>query len=134
MSEVTFHIDETNQQVIAEKDGVAVGVMPWTLEGQIVHLGFTCVTAHERRQGIGSGLATTGRQRFPKEEGWEIRTSTALSPSMADHLWREGKDERREGWFDYTGTERTNDYATAAVTAALEKVQEDLDALLNNNQ
>lgn len=129
MSEINYHIDETNRQVIAEKEGVAVGVMPWTLEGKVVHLGFTCVAAHERRQGIGSGLATVGRQRFPKEEGWEIRTSEFLAPLMADHLWREGKDERRESWFDYTGEQKTNDYSTAEVTLALEKAQHDLDNL-----
>ena len=119
--------------VIAALGERAVGVMPWRIDGQTVHLGFTCVAPDQRRKGIGSGLASTGRVRFPRDDGWEIRTSEAITPLMADHLWRDGKDERREGWFDFTGVAAMDDFATPQIMDALSEAQANLDSLLSDD-
>lgn len=134
MSEVIYHIDEEGRQVIAERDGEAVGVMPWTLDGKKVIIGVAgrpvVVAAHERRKGIGSGLATTGRERFPREDGWEMVTTTAISPLLRKHLYAKGKADRRNNWFDYVGPEDTTPIPTPTVTQVLNLAQQDLDRLL----
>lgn len=139
-AEVQYHFHSAAQLLIAERDGIAVGVLPWTQEGNIIHLYqqispteffFACVAPHERRKGIGSEMATRMRQHFSRDDGWEVRTSKILTPEIADYFYREGKDDRREGWFDFTGVAGGEDIGTQGVMAALSMAQTHLDELLS---
>lgn len=134
-SEVEYRFVEERQMLIAIRDGRAIGLLPWMTDGQTVYLyqendhGIisACVAPHERRKGIGSEMATRMRAHFPREDGWTIRTSELLTPQIADHFYREGKDDRREGWFDFTGQAGASGLSTIEVTGVLALAQDAID-------
>ena len=142
-SDVVYHFDEADRMIIAERAGHAVGMLPWTVSGQIVHLYqlqsgdrllFTCVAPHERNRGIGTQMATLMRERFPREDGWQTRTSDAITPALAAHVYDGETSLIRDEWFDFTGEPNTPDYPTVEVTNALEIAQRNLDRILADNE
>lgn len=130
MSEVIYHTDEVSQQVIAERDGQAIGRLPWTVEGQRVTMGLICVAPPERRKGIGLTMITKVRDRFPREEGYELVTTPAMTEMGLRSVWKEGKDNRRESLVDEAGTKFASPISTPRVIQELNLAQMELDRIL----
>ena len=133
-SEVRYHIDEENQQVIAERNGRAVGIMAWSVDGQQVTLARdqipVCVAAHERRQGVMGRMTDLVREKFPREDGFTVHTTPAISDSLREVLNRPSMKEKRDYWLDSIGEETASEIGTPGVTQVLARVQPDLDRLL----
>ena len=130
MSEVIYHTDEVSQQVIAEREGRAIGRLPWTVDGQRVTMGLICVAPPERRQGIGLTMITKVRERFPREDGWELVTTPAMTELGLRSVWAEGKDERRESLVDEAGTGQATPISTPQVIQQLNLAHMELDRIL----
>lgn len=138
MSDFNCHIDHENQQIIAERDGVVIGVMPWIVDGTQVTFGIperpVCVAPHERRKGVGSAMTTLARQQFPREEGYVVSTTSHMSEIMRNILDRPSVETRRNEWFDTVHDGEATPVATGTVQQILAEVQEDFDRLIEGGE
>lgn len=127
----TYYLDEGGQEIFAVKDGGVVGRIPWAIDKQAVTMGLILVAAHERRKGIGLTLISKCRERFPREEGYELLTTPAMTPAGLASVWAEGKDDRRETFVDGAGQGVATGFTTPDVTALLSDAQERFDAAMD---
>lgn len=134
MSEVRYHIDEEGRKIIAERDGTVVGIMPWEIDGKSVTFGragsAVCVAPQERRKGIGTAMTNLAREKFPREQGYIIGTTPAISETMRSVLNRPSMETNRDAWFDSIGSGTASELTTPDVQRLLNLAQQDLDRLL----
>ena len=120
-SEVTYHLDEDGGMIIAERNGTAIGMLPWSISGDTAYLYQSitdnrylraCVATDERESGIGAEMASLFVERYPAEDGWRTETG--------------GRDD----WLDNIDAPDTDAISTIEVTETLKIAQGNLDRIL----